>query len=111
MERRTVKGHQLESAWTDANWPFTAEQDLAGFLHLAREFFESKQTNPLPNLAAVYRKKVEELESLLDDAEHRDEAMELIRTLIEKIVLTPKEEGDLDALLHGGLARILALCA
>jgi hypothetical protein len=48
MERRTVKGHQLESAWTDANWPFTAEQDLAVFLHLAREFFEAKPTSPLP---------------------------------------------------------------
>jgi hypothetical protein len=52
-----------------------------------------------PNLAAVYRKKVEELGSLLDDAEHRDEAMELIRSLIEKIELSPREEG-------GGLTAI-----
>jgi site-specific DNA recombinase len=64
-----------------------------------------------PNLAAVYRKKVEELENLLEDAEHRNEAMELIRSLIDKIVLTPKEGGGMDALLHGDLARILALCS
>lgn len=64
-----------------------------------------------PNLASVYRKKVEELERLIEDAEHRDEAMELIRSLIHKIVLTPREGGGVDALLHGGLARILALCS
>jgi site-specific DNA recombinase len=64
-----------------------------------------------PNLAAVNRRKVEELESLLEDATHKDEAMELIRSLIEKIELGPREEGGLDALLHGDLARILALCS
>jgi site-specific DNA recombinase len=48
-----------------------------------------------PNLAAVYRKKVEELESLLEDAGHRDEAMELIRSLIDKISLTPRVGGVL----------------
>ncbi|SCY93436.1 hypothetical protein [Microvirga guangxiensis] len=62
-----------------------------------------------PNLAAVYRKKVEDLETLLEDAAHKDEAMELIRSLVDKIVLTPKEGGGVDALLHGDLARILAL--
>jgi len=64
-----------------------------------------------PNLAAVHSRKVEELEQLLEDAEHKDEAMEPIRSLIEKIELLPKEEGELDTLLHGDLARILALCS
>ncbi|MGO4389578.1 hypothetical protein AB4Y85_18805, partial [Microvirga sp. 2YAF29] len=63
-----------------------------------------------PNLAAVYRRKVEELENLLEDTEHKDDAMELIRSLIETIVLTPKE-GGLDADLHGDQARILTLCS
>ena len=63
-----------------------------------------------PNPGAVYRKKVEELETLLEDAAQKDEAMALIRSLIDKIVLTPREEGGLDAVLHGDLARILALC-
>jgi len=64
-----------------------------------------------PNLAAVYRRKVEELETLLEDAQHKDEAMELIRSLIEKIELTPREEGGLAAVLHGDMARILVLCS
>ncbi|WP_457093394.1 hypothetical protein [Microvirga sp. P5_D2] len=64
-----------------------------------------------PNLAAVYRKKVEELEQLMEDAQHRDEAMELIRSLIEKIELSPREGGGVEAILHGDLARILALCS
>ncbi len=64
-----------------------------------------------PNLAAVYREKVSELESLLEDAEHRDKAMELIRSLIDKIELTPREGGGVEAILHGDLARILVLCS
>jgi hypothetical protein len=39
MGRFSVKGQELESAWTDANWPFTAEQDRAVFLAIAREAF------------------------------------------------------------------------
>jgi site-specific DNA recombinase len=64
-----------------------------------------------PNLAAVYRRKVEELESLLEDIEHKDEAMELIRSLIDKINLAPREGGGVVAILRGDLARILALCS
>jgi molybdopterin converting factor small subunit len=64
-----------------------------------------------PNLAAVYRGKVKELETLLEDPEQKDEAMELIRSLIEKIELTPKEGGGVNALLHGDLERILLLCS
>ena len=37
-----------------------------------------------PNLAAVDRCKVGELENLLEGTEHRDEAMQLIRLLIER---------------------------
>ncbi len=37
--------------------------------------------------------------------------MELIRALIEKIVLTPREGGGVEAILHGDLARILVLCS
>jgi hypothetical protein len=61
-----------------------------------------------PNLAAVYAKKVEELESLLDDEECRDEGMTLIRSMIDSITLTPRGEGPgLDTLLRGDLARML----
>ena len=64
-----------------------------------------------PNLAGLYRRKVEELESLLDDATAREDAMTIIRSMIEGIVLTPRvDAGGLEAVLSGDLARILALC-
>lgn len=37
----------------------------------------------------MYRKNFEEPEGLLDDVQYKDEAMELIRSLIDKFVLTP----------------------
>ncbi|MDF2811872.1 MAG: recombinase [Microvirga sp.] len=55
-----------------------------------------------PNLASVYQRKVEELESLLTDMDCRDEAIETIRSMIESITLTPRQDGPgLDALLMG----------
>ena len=62
-----------------------------------------------PNLAEVYRRKVAALNEALDDETTRDEAMDLIRSLVEKISLTP-EEGQLRIDLMGELAGILALC-
>jgi tRNA C32,U32 (ribose-2'-O)-methylase TrmJ len=64
-----------------------------------------------PDLTGIYRKKVEELEQLLDGAEHRDEAMELIRSLIEKIELNPREVSGLDGVLYGDLACVQTLCS
>ncbi|WP_210495122.1 hypothetical protein [Microvirga antarctica] len=64
-----------------------------------------------PNLAAIYERKVGELESLLTDVDCRDEAIETIRSMIESITLTPRTDGPgLEALLRGGLARLLVLC-
>lgn len=40
-----------------------------------------------------------------------DEAMELIRSLIKRVELTPREGRGADALLHGDLARILMVCS
>ena len=64
-----------------------------------------------PNLAELYRKRVSNLEILLQDPHLHDQAMELIRSMIETIELTPDSEGGMAVLLHGDLARILALCA
>ena len=36
---------------------------------------------------------------------------EAIRSMIERIVVTPRDCGGVDLALHGDLARILALCA
>lgn len=62
-----------------------------------------------PGLPALYRRKVEELERLLTDPELADQAMEAIRGMITKIVLTPENSGGLSAVLHGDLATILAI--
>ena len=64
-----------------------------------------------PSLPALYRRKVEELERVLEGAD-RAEAMELIRSMIDRVELRPRTNGKgLDAMLHGELAAILAACA
>ncbi len=61
-----------------------------------------------PNIADVYRRKVERLAEALADPRDRDEAAEAIRGLIERIVLTPgAKRGEMDAALHGDLGTIL----
>ena len=64
-----------------------------------------------PNLPALYRKKVEELEAVLADAELGAEAMEAIRAMITRIVLTPGAADGMEAVLEGDLAQILTICA
>ena len=59
-----------------------------------------------PNLAEVYRSKVAALHDALTDEVMRDEAFELIRSLLEKIVLVPDGE-ELRIEIHGELAGIL----
>jgi hypothetical protein len=70
---------------------------------------EAKQPLLHPNLAEVYRAKVAALQDALADPTVQDEAFELIRSLIDKVVLVP--EGDeLRIEIHGELGAILALC-
>ena len=45
-----------------------------------------------PNLAQVYRRKVERLHEALADPALRDEALGLLRGLIERVVLHPAAE-------------------
>lgn len=63
-----------------------------------------------PRLADIYADKVMQLEIALNDPSVRDEAGHLLRSLIDRITLTPREGGGVDAELHGDLARILAFC-
>jgi hypothetical protein len=62
-----------------------------------------------PNLAEVYRRKVAELERVLEHGPDHAEAMDLIRSLIERVDLKPRPDGGIDATLHGELAQVLAL--
>jgi site-specific DNA recombinase len=60
-----------------------------------------------PNLPALYRRKVEHLQEALSDAAPQLEAGEIIRSLIDRIELTP--EGDTLAIKpYGDLAQIIA---
>ena len=64
-----------------------------------------------PGVADVYAAKVARLEEALNDPTIRDEANELLRSLIERVELRPGEEGQpMQAVLVGDLARIFALC-
>jgi site-specific DNA recombinase len=61
-----------------------------------------------PALATIYRDKVESLEASLGQPETGREAFELIRGLIDAIILTPAD-GKLNIELRGDLAGILAM--
>jgi len=63
-----------------------------------------------PNMPELYRRKVSALADLLDDEETRPEAVEIIRSLIERIEVGPPEQerGSCTVTLIGGLASVLA---
>lgn len=61
-----------------------------------------------PNIAEIYRRKVERLAEALNNPAERDEAADAIRGLIERVTLTPgPKRGVLDATLHGEFGAIL----
>lgn len=64
-----------------------------------------------PNMGKLYREKVSGLAKALNDKSCRQEAAEIIRGLVDKIVLSPdpKKEKGLTVDLHGALAGILSL--
>jgi hypothetical protein len=64
-----------------------------------------------PNLSELYRRKVAELRMALNgDAETRQQAIAILRSLIDKIVLHPgKRRGEITVELHGQLASITNL--
>ena len=68
---------------------------------------EPNRTLVHPGLAEIYRRKIAALHAALEDEATRDEAMELIRSLIEAIVLVP-DQGSLKVEVRGELAAILA---
>ncbi len=62
-----------------------------------------------PGLSDAYRRKVTALAAALGDAQTRGEAAELLRGLIERIVIRPGEDGH-EIELFGELGAILQLC-
>ncbi len=64
-----------------------------------------------PNIHKIYEQKVAGLIDVLNDEAIKSEATEIIRDLVDKVVLRPTADGPgLDAELHGDLATILAFC-
>jgi site-specific DNA recombinase len=61
-----------------------------------------------PNLAAIYRSRVEALEIALRDPQDGREAFEMVRSLVEEVRLVPVD-GQLIIELKGQLASILAI--
>jgi site-specific DNA recombinase len=61
-----------------------------------------------PNLAQVYRQKVEQLQCALEDSEIRDEAVHILRGLIEYVSIAPIENG-LEIEIVGEIAKMVEL--
>ncbi len=63
-----------------------------------------------PKIGDVYQGKVAELVDTLNDKSVKEEASEILRALIDRVVLSPRPEGkELKAELFGDLANIIAL--
>ena len=62
-----------------------------------------------PQMARHYREQVAHLTAALTSEENRAEAAEIIRSLVDRITLSPNDEGKLDVDLYGDLAGILTL--
>lgn len=79
---------------------------------LNARFLDAKEASPVlihPNLAEAYRRRVAELERLLEDPELRDEAMEAIRSMIERIIVTLRRVGSVDLELYSDLVCLVAI--
>ena len=64
-----------------------------------------------PNLAEVYRTKVQNLHLALGDPATQTEATEIIQTLIERVVVTPVEGKSFEFELIGDIAAMVAMGA
>ena len=113
VERRI---HKIVEMITDDDAPIRALKDELRALEARRTQLEAakakaKAPQPLlhPNLAELYRRKVSQLQAALQYPKDREEAFELIRGLIDQIVLTPAK-GQLEIEIKGQLAAILELC-
>ncbi len=80
-----------------------------------QKLLSGKEEVPLllePSMARHYRKEVNGLIAALKDPESKTEAVEMIRSLVDKIVFTPKLNAPgLDIDLYGSLAGILTIAA
>jgi hypothetical protein len=64
-----------------------------------------------PNLGEVYRRKVEELDAALRDPLIHDEALEIVRGLIDRLIIHPIGGSGFEVELVGDIAKMVALGA
>ncbi len=79
---------------------------------LTAELANTPEAAPIlhPNMSELYRRKIAQLTDALNAEDTKAEAFDLIRTLIDSIVLTPMG-GEMKVELTGSLAGILSLCS
>lgn len=61
-----------------------------------------------PNLAELYRRKIAELENAIEDPTLRDEALAILRDLVEAVELHPTKDG-FDIEFRGQIANMIGL--
>ena len=62
-----------------------------------------------PELATGYRRRVAALRQSLETEETRPEALEIIRSLIERVIVQPREDGSFEIELEGEIARMVEI--
>jgi DNA invertase Pin-like site-specific DNA recombinase len=62
-----------------------------------------------PELASGYRRRVAALRQSLETEETRPEALEIIRSLIERVIVQPREDGSFEIELEGEIARMVEI--
>ena len=62
-----------------------------------------------PKMSNVYKTKLDELFEQLAIAEQKDKAFGIVRSLVDKIIMSPNEDDGLDITLAGDLAGILTV--
>ena len=61
-----------------------------------------------PSFAARYRAAIDALAETLNDPDLRPRAAEVLRTLIDRAMFTPRDDGTIEGVLEGELAKLLA---
>ena len=86
------------------------ERSKANILRFMDQDTPPAKVEPHPNIGQLYQRRVEQLSHLLNDEGSQQEAVTIIRSLIDRIEITPgAKRGDPQVHIVGGLAAILEL--
>jgi DNA invertase Pin-like site-specific DNA recombinase len=109
VKERIIKA--VTEGWDTPDMKAELENNYKRRQELETLIEQKEDTAPVmlhPSMAEYYRQEVGQLISSLNQPETRSEAAQLLRKLIDKILLTPNDTGDaLRVDLHGDLAGIL----